>query len=181
MALITHPYRIALAYWTLKWRKAEGRDEKEFWAAKIKLSMPEIILFPCNVNSTNPLDTCQSTKQEPCQTADLEVIIVEDSQPSSSISRSSVKKSPIDYSTPTKTWYAILLLLNLNCIFQYPITIAMWYYIGQASVRPPLIIGIFLPLSFLCGLASGIWPMMLQRDRKRKETRPGSVDTAVCR
>ncbi|KAG2524195.1 hypothetical protein BBO99_00005185 [Phytophthora kernoviae] len=39
-------------------------------------------------------------------------------------------------------------MLNWNCIFQYPITAVMWAY--DANSRPGYVIGIFLPLSFLC-------------------------------
>lgn len=48
----------------------------------------------------------------------------------------------------------ILLILNFNCIFQYPITIVMWGF--NATTRPGYIVGIFLPLSFLCNIVGQV-------------------------
>ncbi len=50
-------------------------------------------------------------------------------------------------------WIAVI-ALNLQCIFQYPIAVAMWAW--SSTARPPLIIPIFLPLSFLSGIVGGV-------------------------
>jgi hypothetical protein len=50
-----------------------------------------------------------------------------------------------------------LLLLNGNCIFQYPITALMWAWIGRPEQRPFWAITyLFLPLSLGCAIAGGV-------------------------
>ena len=179
MAFITQPYRAYLAYWTWKWHTSPSLDEKREWAAKIKKSMPDIILHPCNLNTTVPLSSSSPPPPTSRNTtpptrnasdADIEVVVVA----SATVLDPQKPTNPLD-ATPPKTWLSILLLLNLNCIFQYPIAIAMWMYIGQAYARPPWIIGLFLPLSFLCGFASGLWPA-LHGSARKKRMMAGGVD-----
>ncbi|OQR88120.1 hypothetical protein ACHHYP_07549 [Achlya hypogyna] len=60
---------------------------------------------------------------------------------------------------PVKTILHVLLVLNFNCLFQYPITAVMWGY--NYHVRPAWVIGVFLPLSFGCTIAAGVWQYRL--------------------
>ncbi|KAJ3361902.1 hypothetical protein HDU91_003689 [Kappamyces sp. JEL0680] len=83
-------------------------------------------------------------------------------------------------------WYAILALLNCQCLFQYPITYAMWAYLGKADQRPAWIVGVFLPLSFLCGVISGVWPGLISKKRRdwereqRKQMLAGSAAGTIA-
>jgi len=62
----------------------------------------------------------------------------------------------------------ILIIQNLNCIFQYPIVVMMWGY--NYKVRPVWVIPVFLPLSFGCAIAGGLIPFWYQRkvEKRRK-------------
>jgi hypothetical protein len=62
----------------------------------------------------------------------------------------------------------ICLLLQLNCLFQYPITVVMWHY--PPATRPSIIVYTCLPFSFLCGLTAGIWQLVAIRKFKRDRT-----------
>jgi hypothetical protein len=77
---------------------------------------------------------------------------------------------------PLRTWYILILLLNFQCIFQWPITVAMWGWAPNYWERPSVIVYGFLPLSFLCGTVGGVWLGMLggkvkrlQKERDEKE------------
>lgn len=61
------------------------------------------------------------------------------------------------------TWIAMLGLLNGQCIFQYPITVAMWAWAANPNNRPKWIVPLFLPLSFLSGAGSGLWLHLMNR------------------
>jgi hypothetical protein len=76
--------------------------------------------------------------------------------------------------TPVWKWYTLLALLNLNCIFQYPITIVMWGYAANYKARVAWVVPVFLPLSFFAGAISGIWPILMDRNLKKKQN--GSVE-----
>jgi hypothetical protein len=56
---------------------------------------------------------------------------------------------------------AILIVQNLNCVFQWPITAMMWGY--HYKVRPFWVIPVFLPLSFGCAVIGGVLPAWYQR------------------
>jgi hypothetical protein len=61
----------------------------------------------------------------------------------------------------------ILLLLNINCLTQYPITTVMWAY-HPASTRPSFVVYTFLPLSFLSGTFAGVYQGLTQRTIDRE-------------
>ena len=50
----------------------------------------------------------------------------------------------------------LVLLMNLNCLAQYPITICMWAF--RPDTRPNVIVYTFIPISFLSGAIGG-WLM----------------------
>ncbi|KAJ2993483.1 hypothetical protein HDV02_002279 [Globomyces sp. JEL0801] len=66
--------------------------------------------------------------------------------------------------TPRWKWYLILTLLNMQCIFQYPVTVAMWGWIGRTKERPNILVGICVPLSFLSMCVGSVWPLLLMRN-----------------
>lgn len=74
------------------------------------------------------------------------------------------------------------IMLNWNCLFQYPITAVMWAY--NADSRPGYVIGIFLPLSFLCNFGGQYRIFKLNKSIKARRAAavgrpdPNSVDTA---
>ncbi|OQR98837.1 hypothetical protein THRCLA_06660 [Thraustotheca clavata] len=76
---------------------------------------------------------------------------------------------PIDFDSDqaivsVKTIHKLLWVMNFNCFFQYPITAVMWGYYYKN--RPAWIIGVFLPLSFMCNIWAGIWLYKLNQKVK---------------
>lgn len=72
----------------------------------------------------------------------------------------------------------IMLLLNLNCITQYPITAVMWIY--HYSTRPIWVIIVFLPLSFLSGSIGNYYLFRLTRTSKKPESIVNDMEYATC-
>jgi len=79
-------------------------------------------------------------------------------------------------------------MLNWNCLFQYPITAVMWAYSSKA--RPGFVIGVFLPLSFLCNFGGQYRIFKLNKDIKARRaaalekaasdaSQPTSSDTSI--
>ncbi|KAG7378470.1 hypothetical protein PHYPSEUDO_010067 [Phytophthora pseudosyringae] len=75
-------------------------------------------------------------------------------------------------------------MLNWNCLFQYPITAVMWVY--NADTRPGFVIGVFLPLSFLCNFGGQYRIFKLNKDIKARRSAaavgvppPTSSDTSL--
>ena len=186
----TQPIRAILAYWTWKWygSTAEGKQK---YATLINKTMPDIYLFPVKPISTVPIidsnlvkpNTVSPPPADSVETVssnnitqtseiprggdnDIEVIILNEERNSPSSLNSTTQS--LNSATPTWKWYTILALLNGQCIFQYPITAVMWIYIGKAHERPDWVLGVFLPMSFLCGMISGIWPLLMTLDRKKR-------------
>ncbi|ETN00208.1 hypothetical protein PPTG_18209 [Phytophthora nicotianae INRA-310] len=62
-------------------------------------------------------------------------------------------------------------MLNWNCLFQYPITAVMWAY--NADTRPGFVIAAFLPLSFLCNFGGQYRIFKLNKDIKARRSAPG--------
>ncbi|KAE9042976.1 hypothetical protein PR003_g3261 [Phytophthora rubi] len=57
-------------------------------------------------------------------------------------------------------------MLNWNCLFQYPITAVMWAY--DSDTRPGFVIGVFLPLSFICNFGGQYRIFKLNKDIKAR-------------
>lgn len=156
-ALLTQPIRFWLAVWTIRWRNARNSGdtiERRRYKALIESEVPDIKL---------------EDERE-----------IESGETSVRVSASQIQDHPDEVDSPaglrlntkapqfkTWKWYLIVAMLNGQCIFQYPITAIQWMYLGRASLRPPWVIPIFLPLSFLCGAIGGIWPFLIARDRKK--------------
>jgi hypothetical protein len=70
----------------------------------------------------------------------------------------------------------IYLLLNCCCLFQYPITIVMWFC--SASTRPGYIIGFFLPLSFVCNIGGQYKLFQLKKNHKQKKEEIGRRESS---
>ncbi|KDO24957.1 hypothetical protein SPRG_09601 [Saprolegnia parasitica CBS 223.65] len=62
---------------------------------------------------------------------------------------------------PISSILGVLVVLNLNCFFQYPLTAVMWAY--NYRVRPVWVIATCLPLSFVCAIIAGVWQLKLSR------------------
>uniref|UniRef100_H3GYG2 Uncharacterized protein n=1 Tax=Phytophthora ramorum TaxID=164328 RepID=H3GYG2_PHYRM len=67
-------------------------------------------------------------------------------------------------------------MLNWNCLFQYPITAVMWAY--TADSRPGFVIGVFLPLSFLCNFGGQYRIFKLNKDIKTRRAVGGSASAS---
>jgi len=82
------------------------------------------------------------------------------------------------YSASTKgNLLTVLLLLNLNCLAQYPICVAMWGY--PPETRNNYIIGVCLPVSFIAGTIGGILNGVYSKRFKHlhvNERRPSHVE-----
>jgi hypothetical protein len=155
-AVMTQPIRFKLFMWTIKWYRAERGEIKLKYAKKIEKQMPDIILESGVKKGSIAADSSTS----PDSTEDIATRLDVEA-PSSNLKTC----------TPTWKWLVILALLNGQCIFQYPITVVQWMYIGRATERPAVVIGVCLPISFLCGAIGGIWPALLGRDRKKKQSK----------
>jgi hypothetical protein len=105
-------------------------------------------------------------KQDPLAMVDMQLLVVNVQEEPSEVWSNRPLSNP-HIPTPAWKWYCILALLNCQCIFQYPITYAMWAWIGYADQRPAWIVGTFLPLSFLCGVVSGVWPSLIAAKRRQ--------------
>ncbi|GMF52270.1 unnamed protein product [Phytophthora fragariaefolia] len=57
-------------------------------------------------------------------------------------------------------------MLNWNCLFQYPITAVMWAY--NSDTRPGFVVGVFLPLSFMCNFGGQYRIFKLNKDIKAR-------------
>lgn len=134
------------------------------------------IPIPADSVETVSSNQIPKNKEIPSGENDVEVIIISEDQNSITISskeqnnnsNSIISEQSMNAATPTWKWYTILALLNGQCIFQYPITVVMWMYAAKAHVRPGWVIALFLPLSFLCGIVSGLWPALMTMDRKKR-------------
>ncbi|KAJ3219850.1 hypothetical protein HDU67_009038 [Dinochytrium kinnereticum] len=58
---------------------------------------------------------------------------------------------------PEGKWLALILILNGQCFFQWPITVAMWGWASNYPSRPGFMVYAFLPISFICSAWGGIW------------------------
>jgi hypothetical protein len=79
--------------------------------------------------------------------------------------------------TPMWKWKTIVVLMNCQCVFQYPISIVMWTWAANPQLRPGWVVPLFLPLSFLSGAISGVWPLLLTR--KKNKARKGTKIVAT--
>lgn len=61
----------------------------------------------------------------------------------------------------------LLLLFNLNCFFQYPITVLMWAYASNHASRPSMIVYACIPCSFLTGTIAGIILSMHEKHQQK--------------
>uniref|UniRef100_A0A0G4G905 Transmembrane protein n=1 Tax=Chromera velia CCMP2878 TaxID=1169474 RepID=A0A0G4G905_9ALVE len=81
-----------------------------------------------------------------------------------------VPPHPVLHWEARKPCLAVVILLNLNCLFQYPNAFAMWYWAPDPPSRPFWIVPVFLLLSFGCGFAGGI--NFLRQTGKHKKKYP---------
>lgn len=137
-AFMVQPVRFHLFLLTWKWIRARRNNLTNDYAAKINELVPAIVL-PGFYQSTSSAAWVQSP--------DLTAV-----------------QRPI---TPIWKWFTILALLNGQWIFQYPITIVMWMYAAHPADRVSWVVPVFLPLSFLSGAISGVWPMLMLRKEKK--------------
>eukprot|EP01124_Arcella_intermedia_P032118 TRINITY_DN7427_c0_g1_i1.p1 TRINITY_DN7427_c0_g1~~TRINITY_DN7427_c0_g1_i1.p1 ORF type:complete len:213 (-),score=38.89 TRINITY_DN7427_c0_g1_i1:55-693(-) len=85
--------------------------------------------------------------------------------------RYSELRSDFSWASPEKKvkLWVISIILNLNCIFQYPMAVVMWAWIGKSSIRPGWVIFVFLPLSFLCAILGGVLDAVWKDKSKEAE------------
>merc|ERR1719354_484689 len=160
-AVMTQPIRFELFLWTVSWYRAGDKATKENYANKVKNEMPDINLHrsiakPGSISQD--IAIISSNTDTTNTSADPGDLVSSSDTDLKSKGRTSLSSSEF---TPTWKWCLILFYLNFQCIFQYPITVVQWMYIGIPEQRPDWVIGVFLPLSFLCGALGGIWPLLL--------------------
>ena len=146
MAVITQPFRAVLAYWTTRYYYSKMDDEKSYYATKIEGMWNGIKLCPLVINVKDIDDTKlnvaeNDTRREANERGTTDEI-------------KSIGKQEF---VPFWKWALIVALLNGQCIFQYPITAVHWIWFNKSQERPGWVIGLFLPLSFLCMAVSGFW------------------------
>jgi Protein of unknown function (DUF2985) len=165
-ALLVQPERLLLLIWTVRWAKAvtEVRlQQQSLYASKIEKSVPGVHLMGAERTTSDKVNNTEMTSTTPPA----------DSNPTL-YSHTSQSLSDYPY-TPKWKWFIILALLNGQCVFQYPITIAMWMYAANSTDRVGWVVPAFLPLSFACGAIGGGWGFMLQRAQKQRESGRVSV------
>ena len=169
-AVMTQPMRFKLFIWTIKWYRGGSSEVKLKYAKKIETEMPDIIL---DCGGKRGEVAADSVAPEPVMA--VSPISIGGSRADSTVEMTTRNESTEATSapvpkifTPTWKWFLILAFLNGQCIFQYPITVVQWMYIGKATERPAIVIALCLPISFLCGAIGGIWPTLMARDRKKK-------------
>ncbi|KAI9006907.1 hypothetical protein DFJ74DRAFT_379551 [Hyaloraphidium curvatum] len=64
---------------------------------------------------------------------------------------------PPPYPIPWINMFWILMLLNMNCHFQWPMAAVMWAWAGDYGSRPFWVVALFLVLSFSCMFAGFGW------------------------
>ncbi|KAI8907933.1 hypothetical protein EDD86DRAFT_46230 [Gorgonomyces haynaldii] len=143
-AIIDQPKRLQLLIWTIVMKL-----DPYYYSANIHSYMPDILLLPSQRE-----DSSQSASSPSSPT---QMVHVEEE----------VRSSFVPPLFPFSKWVFLIVLLNLQCFFQYPITIAMWGWATNPLDRPKLIIPICLPLSFLSGAAGGIWLLMINLQNKK--------------
>ena len=160
MALITQPFRAVLAYWTGRYYYSKNDAQKGYYAAKIGKMWAGISLCP----TVSKLDS-----------SNTDIAVVEDGEKRRELNESGDTRiessvEPIlvnekeDF-VPFWKWALIVFMLNGQCVFQYPITAVHWIWFNKSQERPGWVIGLFLPLSFLCMAASGIWIYFLTKKK----------------
>ncbi|KAI8898526.1 hypothetical protein BC833DRAFT_620215 [Globomyces pollinis-pini] len=169
-ALLSQPVRLMMIYWTYKWFHSDGED-KNMYATKINNVMPLIHLSTDKLNpglqnqvkaiKTNSDDDV-AVNMESCKVGHCHEV----SSSNSSVQTVTSFEKPQRTVTPTWKWILILFFLNTQCIFQYPVTYVQWVWVNHPTDRPTIIVGIFVPLSFLSMIISTVWPVLLDRNSK---------------
>lgn len=134
-AITSHPVRLKCMILFFKFRRAKRREENDRHKPVPVLENPGILQDKQAI----------STKLSSSETIALKI---RKHFPSCYL------QIPQDYTDeefidiiPSKKFFCILLLLNLNCFFQYPIAFAMWRWVGvEYPSRPSWIVACFLPL-----------------------------------
>jgi hypothetical protein len=146
MALILQPARLVLGFLTIKYLVCSYPQKLEC-IKQIKKWFPDFGIFAVN-----------TTKVE----------IQADTDPEATPRNSAeLSAKDMEYFDVTK-WICIVLLLNGQCFFQYPITIVHWAY--RKPERPVWVVATFLPLSFLCMAISGIWIALISKSKNKMST-----------
>lgn len=74
----------------------------------------------------------------------------------------------------------ILVLLNLNCLTQYPIAIVMWGWASDPKTRPSAVVYAFLPISFLTGTIAGGLLWWYERRWRQDLGRENEIENGGC-
>ncbi|KAH6602662.1 hypothetical protein BASA61_000889 [Batrachochytrium salamandrivorans] len=117
--------------------------------------------------SMQALDTVADTTESPpsSRVPDAALSLASPDTPHSTELLISTTSTPF---VPFWKWATILALLNGQCLFQYAIDYAMWGWATDYTRRPPYIVGLFLPLSFISGVVGVVWPQLIARRAKRR-------------
>ena len=181
MAIITQPFRAVLAYWTASFYYSKDDSKKSYYSTKIGEMWKGIRLWPEGDKNEGKIANASAetsiAKDDNLLGQDPKTVDVDLEQGSQS---QNVKALKI---VPFWKWAVIVGLLNGQCIFQYPITAVHWIWFNKSSERPAWVVGLFLPLSFLCMAVSGIWiyyltkedPVVENNDHATNETIPAII------
>ncbi|KAI8810838.1 hypothetical protein BJ742DRAFT_160520 [Cladochytrium replicatum] len=85
-------------------------------------------------------------------------------------------KDPQNLSTSAVSFFWIIIILNLNCIFQYPLAACMWAWASNYPARPGAVVYTFLVLSFSCAMIAVIWLVLIERRVKRARAKLSAIE-----
>ncbi|KAI8806042.1 hypothetical protein BJ742DRAFT_870779 [Cladochytrium replicatum] len=88
----------------------------------------------------------------------------------------STAKDPENLSTSAVSFFWIIVILNLNCIFQYPLAACMWAWASNYPARPGAVVYTFLVLSFSCAMIALVWLVLIERRVKRARAKLGAIE-----
>lgn len=126
-AICSLPFRMQCLAWTLKWICLVLSTESVKSASEDSVSVPSpSTLTPCcpiTPDITQGASFYSSLIRN--EYSDISLVVPDNAQTISQVLEP----------TANKSWVAIIILLNLQCIFQIPITYAMWVYTDH-TLRP---------------------------------------------
>ncbi|KAG3145056.1 hypothetical protein PI126_g13894 [Phytophthora idaei] len=164
MAITNHPfffYRLGKTLQVLgirRWNWVPGMDKRVRAARYLSRHFPLVFVDTEAVHGHK----VESTEAQDAAADDGEVYLLADNEETETLEEISYNRGDAENLLNT------FVMLNWNCLFQYPITAVMWAY--NADTRPGFVIGVFLPLSFLCNFGGQYRIFKLNKDIKARRS-----------
>ncbi|KAF1794732.1 Protein of unknown function DUF2985 [Phytophthora cactorum] len=141
-----------------RWNWVPGMDKRVRAARYLSRHFPLVFVDTEAVHGHK----VESTEAQDAAADDGEVYLLADHEETETLEEISYNRGDAENLRNT------FVMLNWNCLFQYPITAVMWAY--NANTRPGFVIGVFLPLSFLCNFGGQYRIFKLIKDIKARRS-----------